>query len=52
MKPKDFATMKASAYIITAWLTSALMTVDGMLQSAATLSDKPLTRTEDDTSAA
>ena len=32
---KLFLAQKANAFVITAWLTSALMTVDGMLASAA-----------------
>lgn len=39
---KQFLEMKANAFVITAWLTSALMTVDGMLQDAATRTNKLL----------
>lgn len=50
-----FLAQKQNAFVITAWLTSALMMVDGMLASAAiteqtTLADEM--RTEDDSTAA
>jgi hypothetical protein len=41
-QPKQFAAMKQNAFVITAWLTSALMTVDAMLQDAATRSSDQL----------
>ncbi len=37
-----FAAQKQNAFVITAWLTSALMMVDGMLASAAATENKPL----------
>ena len=52
---KLFAVQKQNAFVITAWLTSALMMVDSMLASAAATENKPLAdemRTEDGTSAA
>lgn len=39
---KLFLAQKQNAFVITAWLTSALMMVDGMLASAALTADKPL----------
>ena len=39
---KLFAAQKQNAFVITAWLTSALMMVDGMLASAAATENKPL----------
>jgi hypothetical protein len=50
-----FAAMKQNAFVITAWLTSALMMVDGMLASAALKENKPLAdemRTDDQVPAA
>jgi hypothetical protein len=41
---KLFLAQKANAIVITAWLTSALMMVDGMLQEAATKSTTPLAK--------
>ena len=52
---KLFAAQKQNAFVITAWLTSALMMVDGMLASAAATENKPLAdemRTKDDSTAA
>jgi hypothetical protein len=51
---KLFLAQKQNAFVITAWLTSALIMVDGMLQDAASRATKPLSemRTEDDTTAA
>jgi hypothetical protein len=51
---KLFLAQQQNAFVITAWLTSALMMVDGMLASAAatqptTLADEM--RTEDDSTA-
>lgn len=39
---KLFLAQKQNAFVITAWLTSALMMVDGMLASAAITGNKPL----------
>ncbi len=52
---KLFAAQKQNAFVITAWLTSALMMVDSMLASAAATENKPLAdemRTKDDSTAA
>ena len=39
---KTFLAQKANGFVITAWLTSALMTVDGMLAEAAVRSSNGL----------
>ena len=52
---KLFAAQKQNAFVITAWLTSALMMVDGMLASAALTDNTNLTdemRTDDKVPAA
>jgi hypothetical protein len=52
---KLFLAQKQNAFVITAWLTSALMMVDGMLASAAISNPTPLAdemRTTDDSTAA
>ena len=51
---KLFAAQKQNAFVITAWLTSALMMVDGMLANAALASNTNLAdemRTQDDSAA-
>ena len=39
---KDFESIKHNAFVITAWLTSALLMVDGMLSEAAARSKSTL----------
>lgn len=42
MSPKQFDLIKLNAMIVTAWLTSALQTVDGMLADAKARSSESL----------